>query len=241
MQYNRMIKKAVLDLKNGRGDWKTNVSKILYYGAAQNFIFNALQNALFAMAFDDDDEIDKDEKALSIGNGMADSLLRGSGVVGAGVSTVKNMILEIIKQNKKDRPDYVNVAIQSSTLSPPISSKLKKLVSAARTFQWNMDEIKEEGLSADNPANLAVGKIVSAFTNVPLDRLVKKIDNLKTATDEETEAWQSIALALGWDQWSLGMNPYQKKSKKGTKLKKGQVKLRGKSVKLKSKTVKLRN
>ena len=241
MQYNRMIKKAVLDLKNGRGDWKTNVSKILYYGAAQNFIFNALQNALFALAFDDDDEIDKDEKALNIGNGMADSLLRGSGVVGAGVSTVKNMILEIIKQNKKDRPDYVNVAIQSSTLSPPISSKLKKLVSAARTFQWNMDEIKEEGLSADNPANLAVGKIVSAFTNVPLDRLVKKIDNLKTATDEETEAWQSIALALGWDQWSLGMNPYQKKNKKGTKLKKGQVKLRGKSVKLKSKTVKLRN
>ena len=210
MQYNRMIKKAILDLKNRRGDWKTNVSKVLYYGAVQNFIFNALQNALFALAFDEDDEIDKDEKAISIGNGMADSILRGVGVAGASVATVKNMILEIIKQNKKDRPDYVNVAIQSSTLSPPISSKLKKLVSAARTFQWNMDEIKAEGLSLDNPANLAVGKTVSAFTNIPLDRLVKKIDNLRTATDEETEAWQSIALSLGWDQWSLGMDPYQK-------------------------------
>ena len=54
MQYARMQKKAILDLKNGRGDWKTNMSKILYYGVVQNFIFNALQQALFAMAFDDD-------------------------------------------------------------------------------------------------------------------------------------------------------------------------------------------
>ena len=30
---------------------KTNISKILYYGAVQNVIFNALQQALFAMAF----------------------------------------------------------------------------------------------------------------------------------------------------------------------------------------------
>jgi hypothetical protein len=29
MQYNRLIKKATLDLANKRGDWKTNVSKTL--------------------------------------------------------------------------------------------------------------------------------------------------------------------------------------------------------------------
>ena len=239
MQYARLQKKAILDLKNGRGDWKSNVSKILYYGIVQNFIFNALQQALFAMAFDDDEET-LNEKQIGIMNGMADSLLRGTGVAGAGVATVKNMVMELIRQNKKDRPDYVNVALKSTTISPPISSKLSKLVSAARTFQWNGEEIRKEGLSLDNPANLAVGKTVSAFTNIPLDRLVKKIDNLKTATEEETAAWQSIALTLGWDQWSLGLDPYQKKNKKDTKLKKGQVKLRGKSVKLRSKTVKLR-
>ena len=52
------MKKAALDLANGRGDWKDNVSKIAYYGAIQNFIFSALQSALFAMlpGFDDDDD-----------------------------------------------------------------------------------------------------------------------------------------------------------------------------------------
>ncbi len=213
MQYARMQKKAILDLKNGRGDWKTNMSKILYYGVVQNFIFNALQQALFAMAFDDDEE-KLDEKQIGIMNGMADSLLRGTGVAGAGVATVKNMVLELIRQNKKARPDYVNVALKSTSISPPISSKLNKLTSAARTFQWNGKEIREEGLSLDNPANLAVGKTVSAFTNIPLDRLIQKVDNLKTATEEETAAWQSIALTLGWDQWSLGLNPYQKKNEK---------------------------
>ncbi len=239
MQYARMQKKAILDLKNGRGDWKTNMSKILYYGVVQNFIFNALQQALFAMAFDDDEER-LDEKQLGIMNGMADSLLRGTGVAGAGVATVKNMVMELIRQNQKARPDYVNVALKSTSISPPISSKLSKLISAARTFQWNGKEIREEGLSLDNPANLAVGKTVSAFTNIPLDRLIQKVDNLKTATEEETAAWQSIALTLGWDQWSLGLNPYQKKNKNKTKLKQGQVKLRNKSVKLNNGKVKLR-
>ncbi|MCP5077293.1 MAG: hypothetical protein GY951_04470, partial [Psychromonas sp.] len=33
-QYARLIKKAASDLKNGRGDAKTNISKIIYYGVA---------------------------------------------------------------------------------------------------------------------------------------------------------------------------------------------------------------
>ena len=43
MQYARLTKKAALDLINGRGDWKTNMSKLLYYGAIQNIIFTYLQ------------------------------------------------------------------------------------------------------------------------------------------------------------------------------------------------------
>ena len=38
-QYARLIQKAASDLKNGRGDAKTNVSKILYYGMIQNDTF----------------------------------------------------------------------------------------------------------------------------------------------------------------------------------------------------------
>ena len=59
MQYTREIKKAALDLKNGRGDAKTNISKIIYYGFVQNLIFNALQSALFMLMFDDEEELFK--------------------------------------------------------------------------------------------------------------------------------------------------------------------------------------
>ena len=62
MQYTRLFKKAALDLANGRGDWKTNMSKLLYYGAVQNIIFTSLQQALFAMLFDDDTIDDEEEQ-----------------------------------------------------------------------------------------------------------------------------------------------------------------------------------
>ena len=56
MQYARIQKRAAQDLINGRGDWKTNISKIVYYGAIQNLIFNSLQQAVFALGFGEDDE-----------------------------------------------------------------------------------------------------------------------------------------------------------------------------------------
>ena len=59
MQYTRLIKKSVMDLINNRGDWKTNISKIVYYGAVQNIIFHSLQTALFALAFDDEEDDEK--------------------------------------------------------------------------------------------------------------------------------------------------------------------------------------
>tara|TARA_R110001599_G_scaffold335452_1_gene552503 strand:- start:51 stop:902 length:852 start_codon:yes stop_codon:yes gene_type:complete len=209
MQYTRLQKRAIQDLINGRGDWKENMGKVLYYGFIQNLIFNALQAALFAVLFDDDEDLDP--KGGRIANGMADSLLRGLGIYGAAVAAGKNMILEAVRQSEKSRPDYQNAALQALSISPPISSKINKLRSAAKTWQYNKDDIMREGLSLENPAYLATGKIISALTNVPLDRLFQKIDNLKTATETDTEAWQSISLALGWDQWSLGLNPYQVK------------------------------
>ena len=218
MQYTRLQKRAIQDLINGRGNWKENMGKVLYYGFIQNLIFNALQAALFAVMFDDDEELDP--KGGRIANGMADSLLRGLGIYGAAVAAGKNMILEAIRQSNKSRPDYQNAALQALSISPPISSKINKLRSAAKTWQYNRDDIMEQGLSLDNPAYLAVTKIISALTNVPADRLFMKIDNLRTATEEDTEMWQSIALALGWDQWSLGLNPYQIKgssSSRGSK------------------------
>lgn len=63
MQYNRIIYKAASDIKNGRGDLKTNLSRIAYYGAIQNLMFNSLQQAVFA-AIGNEDEEEIDEKLL---------------------------------------------------------------------------------------------------------------------------------------------------------------------------------
>ena len=40
MQYARIIKKATKDLLAGRGDWRSNVSKIIYYGACNVCLCN---------------------------------------------------------------------------------------------------------------------------------------------------------------------------------------------------------
>ena len=217
MQYARLTKKASLDLINGRGDWKTNISKIMYYSVIQNIIFSALQQGLFALLFDDEDDDKEKSRLFRIGNSSLDTFLRGSGVYGAAAATAKNMILKIIEESEKSRPDYTKVAIESTALSPPINSKLRKLVSAGKTFTYKQSKEKvfTEGFSLENPAFLAGGQVLSALTNLPADRVVLKADHLKTAIEPETELWQSLALSLGWSEWDLNMIQNQtKKSKK---------------------------
>ena len=72
MQYARLQKRAVQDLINGRGDAKTNVSKIAYYGVVQSIIFNALQQAMFAMGMGDEEEDEK--RVAKTLNGIISSL-----------------------------------------------------------------------------------------------------------------------------------------------------------------------
>ena len=212
MQYMRLTKKAIVDLANGRGDVKTNISKIIYYGAVQNLIFASLQKALFALAFDDDEEDEEkakklEKKGYGILNSMADSILRGMGVGGAIVSTLKNMILKFAQEDQKGwNADYDKVVIEFLNLSPPIGSKARKLKSAFSTWQYKKDAIKEmDKLDIDNPIWYSIGNVVSALTNVPLDRTVNKVNNLKEALDSRNDAWQRLFLSLGWNSWDLGV------------------------------------
>ena len=220
-QYARLIKKAASDLKNGRGDAKSNIAKIMYYGVAQNLLFNALQQALFSIAFGDEEEAleegDKitnkkrrDEKTINIINGMADSLLRGTGIGGAIFSVVKNTAIKIHKESKKKNPKYETAALELLKISPPVSSKVSKIMSAGRSFSWNMDEMKSTGFSLDNPAWLALGNTISAATNIPLDRVVKKLQHLKSASDAELETYKRMALLGGWSEWELGIEKTKK-------------------------------
>ena len=211
-QYARLIKKAASDLKNGRGDAKTNISKIIYYGVAQNLIFNALQQALFAISFGEDEEEDE-KKVVDIANGMADSLLRGIGIGGAIISTVKNAGLKLAKENAKKNPKYEEVAIELLKISPPVASKIGKVRAAGRSYSWDKKEMKEKGWSLDNPAYLANANIISAASNIPLDRVIKKIDNITASTGANLSFMQRVALLAGWSEWQLGIGKDDKKTK----------------------------
>jgi len=210
-QYARLIKKAASDLKNGRGDAKTNISKIIYYGVAQNVLFSALQQALFAIGFEDEEEEKRDEKYFNIINGMSDSILRGVGVGGAIASVVKNTAIRLAKEADKKSPKYQDAVVKGVLqISPPISSKIGKLQSAGRSFSWNQEEMRTKGWSIDNPAYLASANVISAASNVPLDRAVKKITNIVDSSNEDTEFYKRIALALGWSAWELGIEKNKK-------------------------------
>jgi len=227
MQYARLTKKATLDLINGRGDWKTNMSRIVYYGAVQNLMFTYMQQGLFSMIFDGEDEEEEDAKKWEFTfNSMADGFLRGLGFGGAIASTAKNMVLEAIEQSK-GRGNYDEVVWEALKLSPPLGSKIAKARAVGRTFGWKQEREKvfSEGWSLDNPAFEAVGKAVSATTNIPLDRVIRKLDNISYPMRHDVEFWQAAALYLGWGQWELGLKDVNK-NKQSLK-----VKLKGLEVK----------
>ena len=214
MQYARLQKRAFQDLKNKRGDWKSNISKILYYGVVQNLWFNAMQQGLFALGFGDDEISDKEEKKLyDTANGMADSILRGIGMGGMTVSVIKNTLLDIYERSGKSRPEFQDAWINLLEFSPAIKSKMAKLRSAGWPFdsKKRRQEVFDKGFSLDNPAYESLAKVISAATNVPLDRLFTKYHNLENMVADDTEMWESIASFLGWPEWQLAEGGDKKK------------------------------
>ena len=206
LQYNRLIKKAAKDLINKRGDWRSNMSRILYYGAIQNVIFSSLQQAIFALSFDDeDDEKVLDKKSKRVLNGTIDTLLRGSGVTGAAVATIKNVIIEAMEQSEKGfRADYGEVIVEALQVSPPMGSKARKVYGALKNYKFNSEVMGEmDTFDYNNPIWDAVGSVTSATTNVPLDRLIRKTDNMREALNQENSAMQRTFLTLGWSAWDL--------------------------------------
>ena len=224
MQYMRLSKQAISDLKNVRGDVKTNISKIIYYTTVQNIIFSGLQSALFMMmGFSDDEEAIEDKKIRAL-NTSLDTILRGSGIAGATVSTFKNMILSFRKESEKGgRADYARTMIEAANISPPIGSKLRKLYNSFISYKYNKDEIEQMGFHIDNPGILGVANFISATTNIPLDRAIMITNNLRASSDSNNATWQRVATLLGWNTWDVGIERKKikvKKTRKKTRKKK---------------------
>ena len=216
MQFNRKTKKSILDFvkrrkrpgMTQRESDMSNLSNVVYYVGMQNLIFHSLQQALFASMFGEDEEDEKDKnKPSSIINSMVDSLLFGLGFGGAIVSTIKNVSMRMYDESQKKSSDYEDPLWDLFDVSPVIDSKIRRLRQAAKSFSWNMKEIKRRGWSLDNPAYLAVSQIISSFFNVPLDNLMNMMNAGSNIMDNEVRMWQKIALSLGWSPYILGL-PY---------------------------------
>jgi hypothetical protein len=149
-------------------------------------------------------------------NGMLDSFLSGSGMTGKLMVTAKNTLLKYQSESKKGyNANYGKVVNEALSVSPPLSSKTKKITSAfdeikyANTKKGKIEADKKGILNSPNTT--AGSKLIAAGTNIPIDRFLNKINNVATAvSDENVEDWQRIALALGWDKYSLDMyeDPY---------------------------------
>jgi len=203
MQYNRIIKKNAQDLFARRGDPKEKISKIIYYSTIQNLIFNAAQKALFALAFADGDDTEEEiEKYAKVGEGMLDTLLRGSGFTGNFVYAGKNLAKAFAKDE--------DPLLAALTASPPLHSKLSKI----RGADYSRKYITEKNIlepKLDNPALSASSQFLSATFNLPLDRALRKAQNIEAAMSEEAEYWQKVALALGWNTWEVGLEKTKNK------------------------------
>ena len=217
-QYNRLMKKAARDLINRRGDPKTHISKIVYYGAVQNFIFSAMQNALFALlpGMHGDEEEDEEREAnrimgkkVRVINNMTDTILRGSGLPGAVVSTVKNILMQYKKQEDKSwGTDHAYTMIEIMNISPPIGSKLRKIYSSHKTKTYEKDVIAARGFNLDSPIYSVIGSMVEGATNVPMQRAVNILTNTYAALDARHQTWQRVAMAMGWNTWDVGVEPF---------------------------------
>ena len=230
-QYARIMDKAGKDLIAGRGDWKANMSKIAYYGVIQNLLFTALQSALFAYGMDDQEEeetrIFPEDKMLDTANSMADNLLRGIGVAGVILAQSKNMIIDLVKRSQKDPyfnpdakafpgPNYEDAVEKLLAISPPISIKYRKIKGGITDWYFNRWRPEaSEPFNINNPSYRAASKVIAGVTNVPLDRLFQKIENIQGAMDDTNQTWQRVFMLLGWPKWQLE-TPKEKEKRKAT-------------------------
>jgi len=215
MQMTRLTKKSLSDLINRRRikglnqfqSDKANISRIMYYGLIQNLIFGALQTGLAFLMFGwDEDEERKKKLELRVANGALDTILRGTGVYGAAVSTLKNTLMKWREESQKGwKRDDLNIALEAISLSPPLGSKLRKIISATRTEKYNKGVSEEIGFRIENPNISIAANWTEALLNIPVARVVRKANNVEEAITGNHDIWQRVALISGWNRWDIGV------------------------------------
>ena len=196
MQYNRKISKAVRDIKgygitHPRG--RQAAVRIAYYGAAQNMVFNMLQQLSFAaIGLEGDD--DEGDEAFRTWNSVFNTLLRGAGIYGAAFAAIKDAYIAVVKDGRKGL-GAVDQAIGS--ISPAASTKVRHL----RTVLGDRDPKMESTLELSKSTYQIAA--AAEFLNIPANRVLKLIEQAGDLSANDLDDFEKIARFMGWSRYNL--------------------------------------
>jgi hypothetical protein len=231
-QYARLSKRAALDIIHGRGDLKTNITKLLWYSAVQQMVFTALQSALafepWLSEEEEEDEKDRmtDQDRIALYytlNGVLENHMKMFGLSGVGAMAAKNVIIgqyrdkmfrEGIESHGLFTPQRANaftIMKDITSISPPISNKFRLSNDLYKLENWAQNREKADYYHMDDfwylfpqdPTWEKIGKWSNIAINMPLDRLIKKAENLSFAFDNQTNALESLLLTGGWTKFNI--------------------------------------
>ena len=203
----RYIDDPARDLINGRYEGLIKgensalkkVGQIVYGTVLQGALFHALQQGVFKVIFEDGNTLDGEE--LEVANATLDGILVGMGIRGKAYATFKNWLIKSYQELQKDNPKLRDTTSELLRVSPPIDKKYRQIRGALATLDYDMDEMSE--VSLDNPGLAAAAGIIEASTNAPTDRLLRKMQNVKAALEEDRANWQRPFLLGGWAEYDF--------------------------------------
>ena len=115
------------------------------------------------------------------------------------------------QRDKGWNKDESAVLMEMLNVSPPLGIKARKLVNAEKTLNYNKSVISEMGtFDIDNPQWSAVTNYIEATTNVPLNRLYNKTQNVRESLDNQHNAFERVLMFSGWSKWNLGIGDSEK-------------------------------
>ena len=140
----------------------------------------------------------------------------------------KKVLLNLFKNMLKSRmiEEKMIVLLRQGKVSKWFSGIGQEAISTGVTLALENDEYI-----------LPMHRNLSVFTSrdIPLDRLLLKLDNIEGALNGDNQTWQRIAMLLGWPKWLV----VDDDDKKEVEKKKNQIKIKPK-IKLKKGGIKVR-
>ena len=191
-QYARHAKRKLQDVAQGRSkNPRKDLQTAFYFTVGQSAIFTGLQTGALALAFaDDEDDAAKDKNLLALDR-LVSGQLKPLGYGGAAAATASSILFEVYRQKELGyKKDPARIAGALLGASPVISSKYRNVEQAAKKLGQGK--------------NLEAGaQAVEAVSGLPTAKLLRDIDNIKAAHDQNLEAWKAVWIYLGWSKWDF--------------------------------------